>query len=57
MVNAYDVVVLDRDLPGIHGDTICQMITERDERVMVLTPGCCTLTWSCCHTAWPRGRP
>jgi len=34
--NAYDVVVLDRDLPGIHGDTLCQMITERDERVMVL---------------------
>jgi DNA-binding response OmpR family regulator len=44
-VNAYDVVVLDRDLPGIHGDTLCQMITERDDRVMVLmltaagTPG------------------
>jgi DNA-binding response OmpR family regulator len=42
---AYDVVVLDRDLPGIHGDTLCQMITERDDRVMVLmltaagTPG------------------
>jgi len=35
-VNAYDVVVLDRDLPGIHGDTLCQMITERDNRVMVL---------------------
>ena len=35
-VNAYDVVVLDRDLPGIHGDTLCQMITERDGRVMVL---------------------
>jgi DNA-binding response OmpR family regulator len=34
--NAYDVVVLDRDLPGIHGDTLCQMITERDDRVMVL---------------------
>ena len=33
---AYDVVVLDRDLPGIHGDTLCQMITERDNRVMVL---------------------
>jgi len=32
----YDVVVLDRDLPGIHGDTLCQMITERDERIMVL---------------------
>ncbi|HEY1914832.1 MAG TPA: response regulator transcription factor [Streptosporangiaceae bacterium] len=44
-VNAYDVVVLDRDLPGIHGDTLCQMITERDDRIMVLmltaagTPG------------------
>ncbi len=35
-VNAYDVVVLDRDLPGIHGDTLCQMITERDARAMVL---------------------
>ncbi|GAA3487647.1 hypothetical protein GCM10018987_17260 [Streptomyces cremeus] len=35
-VNTYDVVVLDRDLPGIHGDTLCQMITERDGRVMVL---------------------
>jgi DNA-binding response OmpR family regulator len=34
--NAYDVVVLDRDLPGLHGDTLCQMITERDDRVMVL---------------------
>jgi DNA-binding response OmpR family regulator len=30
------VVVLDRDLPGIHGDTLCQMITSRDNRVMVL---------------------
>jgi DNA-binding response OmpR family regulator len=35
-VNAYDVVVLDRDLPGIHGDSLCRMITERDDRVMVL---------------------
>jgi DNA-binding response OmpR family regulator len=35
-VNAYDVVVLDRDLPGIHGDTLCQMITDKDDRVMVL---------------------
>jgi DNA-binding response OmpR family regulator len=35
-LNAYDVVVLDRDLPGIHGDTLCQMITEGDDRVMVL---------------------
>lgn len=35
-LNAYDVVVLDRDLPGIHGDDLCQMITSRDQRVMVL---------------------
>jgi DNA-binding response OmpR family regulator len=35
-VSAYDVVVLDRDLPGIHGDSLCQMITERDQRAMVL---------------------
>jgi DNA-binding response OmpR family regulator len=34
--SAYDVVVLDRDLPGIHGDALCQMITEHDDRVMVL---------------------
>lgn len=35
-VNAYDVIILDRDIPGIHGDTLCQMIAERDDRVMVL---------------------
>ncbi|MFF0477564.1 response regulator transcription factor [Streptomyces sp. NPDC004284] len=35
-VNAYDVVVLDRDLPGLHGDVLCQMITGRDDRPMVL---------------------
>ena len=35
-ITAYDVVVLDRDLPGIHGDTLCQMITGRDGRAMVL---------------------
>ena len=43
--NPYSVVVLDRDLPGIHGDTICRMITENDQPAMVLmltasdTPG------------------
>ena len=35
-LNSYDVVVLDRDLPGVHGDTICRMITERDNPAMVL---------------------
>ena len=32
----YDVVVLDRDLPMIHGDVLCEMITKRDDPVMVL---------------------
>ncbi|MGO8958171.1 MAG: response regulator transcription factor [Streptosporangiaceae bacterium] len=35
-VNSYDVVVLDRDLPGIHGDLLCQMITDHGNRAMVL---------------------
>jgi DNA-binding response OmpR family regulator len=35
-VNGYDAVVLDRDLPGLHGDALCQLVTERDERPMVL---------------------
>ncbi|GAA2635197.1 response regulator transcription factor [Actinomadura fulvescens] len=32
----YDVVVLDRDLPGLHGDILCRMITEAERPVMVL---------------------
>ncbi|MBW6433510.1 response regulator transcription factor [Actinoplanes hulinensis] len=35
-LTSYDVVVLDRDLPGLHGDTLCQMITDRPDRPMVL---------------------
>ncbi len=37
--NRYDVVVLDRDLPGTHGDEICRRLTaERSEsRVLMLT--------------------
>jgi DNA-binding response OmpR family regulator len=44
-LNRYHVVVLDRDLPGLHGDTLCRMITEHDDPAMVLmltaagTPG------------------
>jgi DNA-binding response OmpR family regulator len=35
----YDVVVLDRDLPGVHGDEICRRVAaERSEsRVLMLT--------------------
>jgi DNA-binding response OmpR family regulator len=37
--NLYDVVVLDRDLPGTHGDEICRSLyAERSEsRVLMLT--------------------
>jgi DNA-binding response OmpR family regulator len=38
-VTAYDVVVLDRDLPGVHGDEVCRTLVadERDIRVLMLT--------------------
>jgi DNA-binding response OmpR family regulator len=32
----YDVVVLDRDLPGIHGDTLCRMVSDGAASPMVL---------------------
>ncbi|MGD0810047.1 MAG: response regulator transcription factor [Acidimicrobiales bacterium] len=37
--NHYDVVVLDRDLPGTHGDDVCRaLVTERSpSRVLMLT--------------------
>ncbi len=35
-LHPYDVVVLDRDLPGIHGDTLCQMITASADPAMIL---------------------
>ncbi|MFI9817746.1 response regulator transcription factor [Saccharothrix variisporea] len=35
-VTDYEVVVLDRDLPGLHGDDLCQVITSADDRPMVL---------------------
>jgi DNA-binding response OmpR family regulator len=34
--NDYDVIVLDRDLPGVHGDTICEKIVEEGRRARVL---------------------
>jgi DNA-binding response OmpR family regulator len=38
-VNDYDVVVLDRDLPVIHGDDVCRAIVAREAapRVLMLT--------------------
>jgi DNA-binding response OmpR family regulator len=36
MVNDYDVVVIDRDLPGVHGDTICANMVETGRRARIL---------------------
>jgi DNA-binding response OmpR family regulator len=38
-VNDYDVVVLDRDLPVVSGDTVCATLTEVDgeTRILMLT--------------------
>ncbi len=39
MSNDYDVVVLDRDLPGMHGDDVCRAIAAQrpTTRVLMLT--------------------
>ncbi|MCP2343543.1 response regulator transcription factor [Actinomadura rupiterrae] len=39
LVNDYDVVVLDRDLPGLHGDEVCArlILAESRSRVLMLT--------------------
>ncbi|MDL4818420.1 response regulator transcription factor [Actinomadura opuntiae] len=38
-ITRYDVVILDRDLPGVHGDEVCKrIVTERSgSRVLMLT--------------------
>jgi DNA-binding response OmpR family regulator len=38
-VNRYDVVVLDRDLPAVHGDEVCRRMIEQrlEARVLMLT--------------------
>ncbi|BCY10891.1 DNA-binding response regulator [Actinoplanes sp. L3-i22] len=38
-VNRYEVVVLDRDLPGTHGDEVCRRIVAKHQssRVLMLT--------------------
>jgi DNA-binding response OmpR family regulator len=35
-IHAYDVVVLDRDLPGVHGDRVCATLVEQGNRARVL---------------------
>jgi DNA-binding response OmpR family regulator len=38
-VTSYDVVVLDRDLPGVHGDEVCRALVAQGSgaRVLMLT--------------------
>lgn len=38
-INRYDVIVLDRDLPGVHGDRVCRTLAEQrsETRVLMLT--------------------
>jgi DNA-binding response OmpR family regulator len=37
--NEYEVVVLDRDLPGVHGDDVCRQLLKQDSsaRILMLT--------------------
>jgi DNA-binding response OmpR family regulator len=38
-VNHYDVIVLDRDLPGVHGDEVCRRLATQgaSTRILMLT--------------------
>ena len=35
-IYGYDVIVLDRDLPVMHGDRVCEALVQRGERARVL---------------------
>jgi two-component system response regulator VanR len=35
-INDYDVVILDRDIPGTHGDDVCRIVSEEFPTVRVL---------------------
>ena len=34
---SYDVIVLDRDLPAVHGDRVCRMLAGSGPRILMLT--------------------
>ena len=36
LINDYDVVVLDRDLPRVHGDEVCRTLVDRGRRARIL---------------------
>ena len=35
-INRYDVIILDRDLPGTHGDDVCRALTANGNQARVL---------------------
>ena len=35
--NDYDVVLLDRDVPGVHGDDVCRQLAGGASRILMLT--------------------
>jgi DNA-binding response OmpR family regulator len=35
-VYSYDVIVLDRDLPAVHGDRVCTLLVEQEVRARIL---------------------
>ena len=36
-VTTYDVVILDRDLPRLHGDDVCRFLAGTEARILMLT--------------------
>ena len=36
-VNSYEVILLDRDLPGVHGDEVCRQLAGGRARILMLT--------------------
>jgi DNA-binding response OmpR family regulator len=43
-LNSYDVVLLDRDIPGIHGDELCRLVraSGSDVRIIMVTAAAST---------------
>lgn len=36
-INSYQVVILDRDLPKVHGDNVCRQLVGGQSRILMLT--------------------
>src|SRR5215469_13850266 len=36
-INSYEIVLLDRDLPQVHGDDVCRQLAGRPARILMLT--------------------